>query len=242
MNPTVLITGAAKRLGKAMAYHLASRGWNIAIHYNSSEEEALKLRNELSKSFPDQQFELFKANLEKADEVEQLVPEVTNKMQVIDLLINNASVFEPSAIRKTSTDLLDRQMNVNFRAPLILSKMFASIFKSGMIVNITDTRIVTNQSSHAAYSISKKALWELTKMTALEFGPGIRVNAIAPGLTLPPIEKGDDYLIKLSEKIAMKRPGGINPIIKSLDFIIENDYLTGQLIFCDGGENLGSTN
>ena len=79
-------------------------------------------------------------------------------------------------------------------------------------------------------------------MTALEFGPGIRVNAIAPGLTLPPIEKGDDYLIKLSGKIAMKRPGGINPIIKSLDFIIDNDYLTGQLIFCDGGENLGSTN
>ena len=242
MNPTVLITGAAKRLGKAMAYHLASRGWNIAIHYNSSEEEAFKVKNELSKSFPDQQFELFKANLEKADDVEQLVPEVTNKMQVIDLLINNASVFEPSAIRNTSTDLLDRQMNVNFRAPMILSRMFASTFKSGMIVNITDTRIVTNQSSHAAYSISKKALWELTKMTALEFGPGIRVNAIAPGLTLPPIEKGNDYLIKLSEKIAMKRPGGINPIIKSLDFIIENDYLTGQLIFCDGGENLGSTN
>ena len=82
----------------------------------------------------------------------------------------------------------------------------------------------------------------MTKMAALEFGPDIRVNAIAPGLTLPPEEKGDDYLWKLAANIAMKRPGGLDPILKSLDYILDNDYLTGQILFCDGGENLGLTN
>ena len=239
MNKTALITGAARRIGKAMAQHLTGQGWNIAIHYNSSEPEARQFCDELVGAYPNQQFEIFKANLNLPDEVELLIPQVIQKMQVIDLLINNASVFEPAQLGDTTTEFLDRQMNVNFKAPFILMHDFAKSFKSGVIVNFVDTRIVTNQSNFAAYSISKKALWELTKMAALEFGPGIRVNAIAPGLTLPPEEKGDDYLLKLAEKIALKRPGGLEPILKSLDFILNNDYLTGQLLFCDGGENLG---
>jgi len=241
MNKTALITGAAKRVGKAMAQHLASQGWNIAIHYNTSEREARLFCDELVGAHPNQQFEIFKANLNLPDEVELLIPQVVQKMKVIDLLINNASVFEPAPISNTTTEFLDRQMNVNFKAPFILMHDFAQSLKSGVIVNFVDTRIVTNQSNFAAYSISKKALWELTKMAALEFGPDIRVNAIAPGLTLPPEEKGEDYLLKLAEKIAMKRPGGLEPILRSLDFILNNDYLTGQLLFCDGGENLGLT-
>jgi len=242
MNKTALITGAAKRVGKAMAQHLASQGWNIAIHYNTSEPEARLFCDELIKAYPNQQFEIFKADLNLSDEVEMIIPQVIQKMKVIDLLINNASVFEPAPISNTTTEFLDRQMNVNFKAPFILMHDFATNLKSGIIINFTDTRIVNNQSNFAAYSISKKALWELTKMAALEFGPEIRVNAIAPGLTLPPEEKGHDYLLKLAEKIAMKRPGGLEPILKSLDFILNNDYLTGQLLFCDGGENLGQTN
>jgi NAD(P)-dependent dehydrogenase (short-subunit alcohol dehydrogenase family) len=242
MAKTALITGAAKRVGKAMTLHLASQGWNIAIHYNSSNDQALLLLEELTSNFPGQQFGIFKADLNLSDEVEKLIPNVIQKMGKIDLLINNASVFGRSKLKQTATEFLDQQMNVNFRAPFILIRDFATNFKDGIIINFTDTRIVNNQSDFAAYSISKKALWELTKMAALEFGPGIRVNAIAPGLTLPPEEKGDDYLLKLAEKIAMKRPGGLEPVLKSLDFILDNDYLTGQLLFCDGGENLGQTN
>ena len=241
MNKTALITGAARRVGKAMALHLAGQGWNIAIHYNTSELEARLFCDELIGAYPNQQFEIFKADLNAPDEVEKLIPRVVQQMFGIGLLINNASLFEPSKLSKTSTEFLDRQMNVNFKAPFILSRNFAQTFKNGVIINFVDTRIVTNESNFAAYSISKKALWELTKMSALEFGPDIRVNAIAPGLTLPPEEKGEDYLLKLAEKIAMKRPGGLEPILKSLDFILNNDYLTGQLLFCDGGENLGLT-
>jgi NAD(P)-dependent dehydrogenase (short-subunit alcohol dehydrogenase family) len=239
MNKTALITGAARRVGKAMALHLASQGWNIAIHYNTSELEARQFCDELMGTYPNQQFELFRADLNLPEEVELLIPQVIQKMKSLDLLINNASVFEPAKLGETTTGFLDRQMNVNFKAPFILLRDFAQLLKSGVIVNFVDTRIVNNQSNFAAYSISKKALWELTKMAALEFGPGIRVNAIAPGLTLPPEEKGEDYLLKLAEKIAMKRPGGLDPILKSLDYILDNDYLTGQLLFCDGGENLG---
>jgi len=242
MVKTALITGAAKRVGKAIAIHLASQGWNIAIHYNTSQEAATLFRNELANNYPNQHFELFKADLNQTTEVESLIPQVIQKMLQIDLLINNASVFEPAKLRNTTSEFLDQQMNINFRAPFILTKMFAGILNSGVIINITDTRIVNNQTNFAAYSIAKKALWELTKMAALEFGPEIRVNAIAPGLTLPPEEKDEEYLLKLAEKIAMKRPGGIEPILKSLDFILRNDYLTGQLLFCDGGENLGLTN
>jgi NAD(P)-dependent dehydrogenase (short-subunit alcohol dehydrogenase family) len=225
-----------------MAVHLARLGWNMAIHYNSSETEAKLFRDELEKDYPHQQFAIFKADLNIAAEVEMLLPEVVRIMHTIDLLINNASLFGSATIDKTSTEFLEQQMNVNFKAPFILTRDFAQTCQSGVIVNIVDTRIVTNQSGFAAYSLSKKTLWELTQMAALEFGPGIRVNAIAPGLTLPPKDKGEDYLLKLAEKIAMKRPGGLEPILKSLDYILNNDYLTGQLLFCDGGENLGILN
>ncbi len=242
MTKTALITGAAKRIGKAMSLHLASLGWDIAIHYNTSAGNAIMLQNELKSSYPGQQFEIFKADLNNATEVEFLIPQVIQSMQNIDLLINNASVFDGGDLANTDTGFLDRQMNVNFRAPFILTRDFAGLVKKGLIINFADTRIVNNKSNFAAYSLSKKAMWEMTKMAALEFGPNIRINAIAPGLTLPPEEKGDDYLLNLAQNIAMKRPGGLQPILKSLDYILNNDYLTGQLLFCDGGENLGLTN
>jgi len=242
MTKTAFITGAAKRVGKAISLHLAGQGWNIALHYNSSETEAALLQNELKSSFPNQQFEIFKANLNNMDEVETLILKVFQSTGNIDLLINNASVFERGNLAGTETAFLDRQMNVNFKAPFILTRDFARLIKKGLIINFVDTRIVNNKSNFAAYSLSKKALWEMTKMAALEFGPSIRVNAIAPGLTLAPVEKDDDFLWKLAENIAMKRPGGLSPILKSLDYILNNDYLTGQLLFCDGGENLGLTN
>jgi len=242
MSKTALITGGARRIGKAMVLHLANQGWNIAIHYNTSAEEAILFRDKLVESYPRQQFELFKADLNSTVELEMLIPQVVKTMGNLDLLINNASVFEKDSFVHTSTELLDLQMNINFRAPFILGRDFAKLVKKGLIINFTDTRIVTNKSNFAAYSLSKKLLWELTKMEALELGPDIRVNAIAPGLTLPPEEKDDDYLLKLAGNIAMKRPGGLEPILKSLDYILNNDYLTGQLLFCDGGENLGLTN
>ncbi len=239
MNHTALITGASKRIGKALAEHLASKGWNIVIHFNSSEKPAEKLENELRQKYPQQQFARIKANLANESEVERVIPLVVSEFGPFDLLVNNASVFNPGYLKETDANLFDNQLDVNLKAPFFLMRDYASHCKKGNIINFVDTRITTNKSNFAAYSLSKKGLWELTKMAALEFAPEIRVNAIAPGVTLPPEDKDEKYLWNLAKNIPMKKPGGLEPILKSLDFILENDHFTGQLLFADGGENLG---
>jgi NAD(P)-dependent dehydrogenase (short-subunit alcohol dehydrogenase family) len=131
-------------------------------------------------------------------------------------------------------------MDVNLKAPFLLIRDFATYCKKGNIINFVDTRITSNKSDFSAYSLSKKGLWDLTKMAALEYAPEIRVNAIAPGVTLAPEDESETYLLNLAKSIPMKRPGGLEPILKSVGYILENHHLTGQLLFADGGENLGN--
>ncbi|MFV0592027.1 MAG: SDR family oxidoreductase [Draconibacterium sp.] len=238
MNQTALITGGSKRIGKAIACHLAKKGWNVIIHYNHSSETAIALVQELSSKYPQQLFSSVTANLANRHEVLGLIPEIVEKRSPFDLLINNASVFDKGKFIDTSEELFDSQMNVNFKAPFFLMRDFAKYCKVGNIINFVDTRITKNQSDYAAYSLSKKALWESTKMAAQEFAPGIRVNAIAPGVTLAPEGESDEYLQNLAKSIPMEKSGGTAPILKSIDYILENDHLTGQLLFADGGENL----
>ncbi len=238
MNKTALITGSARRIGRSMANHLADRGWNIAIHYNTSKDKAMKLCNELQAYYPTQHFCIFGANLNETEEIENLLPNVMKEFGSIHLLVNNASEYKPAKLTETTINFFDSQINVHLKAPFILSRDFARICCKGLIINMVDTRIVTNNPNFAAYTLSKKALWELTKMAAVEFGPEIRVNAVAPGLTLAPEDRDESYLLKLAERIPMKRAGGVDPIRKALDYIIDNEYVTGQILYCDGGENL----
>ncbi len=239
MKQTALITGASKRVGKAIAEHLAEKGWNIAIHFNSSEKPAEVLVHELTVKYPQQKFQLFQTNLSNIDEVIKLIPKVLEEFGEIHLLVNNASVFDPGYLKLTQPELFNEQINVNLKAPFFLIRDFANQCKTGNIINFVDTRVTSNKSNFAAYSLSKKGLWDLTKMAALELAPDIRVNAIAPGVTLAPEDKDETYLLNLAQNIPMKKPGGLEPIIKSVDYILENNHLTGQLLFADGGENLG---
>lgn len=242
MKRTALITGASKRIGRAIVEHLAEKGWDVVIHYNNSEKEASELVARLKQKYPGQFFTSMQANLSDEKEVEKIVPQVISETGKFNLLINNASLFKSGYIHETSIQLFESQVNVNLKAPFILLRDFAMYCKNGMVINFVDTRISNNKSNYAAYSLSKKGLWELTKMAALEFGPAVRINAIAPGLTLPPPGEDEQYLNQLAENIPMKKPGGVEPILKSLDFILENDYITGQLLYADGGENLGRKN
>jgi len=239
MKQTALITGASKRIGKSIAEHLAVKGWNIIIHFNTSENPAKQLVENLRSKFPNQKFGTVKANLSRINEVIGLVPKVVNEFGKFELLVNNASGFNSGNLKETSLELFNSQMDLNLKAPFFLMRDFANYCKQGNIINLVDTRITSNKSNFAAYSLSKKALWDLTKMAALEFAPEIRVNAIAPGVTLPPNDKEENYLLHLAENIPMKKPGGVEPILESINYILSNNHLTGQLLFADGGENLG---
>ena len=238
IRKNILITGSAKRIGKVLAYHLAAKGHNLALHYNKSKNDVLQLQQELSAKYENQQFKIFSCNLGDEEECRELLDKVLLQFDHLDVLINNASVFDPGVIQQTSLELYNSQLDVNLKAPFILTRDFALNNGKGIIINFLDTRITTNSSSHAAYSISKVALAHLTKMAALEFGPKIRVNGIAPGATLAPKGADDDYLKKLAARTPMKHPSGLDPILQSIDYIFENQNLTGQILYCDGGEQL----
>lgn len=238
MKKVALITGSAVRLGRELAGHLARHGWDLALHYRSSAYELADLQAGLKLAYPKSHFYSFQADLSDPNSTQSLVKQVTEKFGQLDLVINNASVFEPSSFRETSTELLIRHTTINFVAPFVLMRDFANSASKGIIINMLDARITTNKSDYLAYTLSKKSLWELTKMAALELAPHFRVNAIAPGAILAPVGKDQDYLEKVAASTPMKTPSGVISVLKGIDYIIDNQDLTGQLLFCDGGSHL----
>ncbi len=238
MSKVALVSGSAVRIGREIASHLAEMGWDLALHFNASSKEIHRSSSELKLRFPNLRFEIFQANLGEIDQAENLIRDVIARLGSLDLLINNASIFEPSSLKDTTSSLFLKHTMVNYIAPFILMRDFAKNQDKGQIINILDTRIATNDSNYLAYSLSKKSLFELTKMAALELAPNFRVNAIAPGAVLPPPGKDHLYLNQVAGKTPMRIPSGIDSIFKTLDYIIDNQDITGQVIYCDGGGHL----
>lgn len=231
-RPVALITGGARRIGKAFVMHLADKGYDIAFSYQRSLKEAKVLEKYIqSKGL---NCYLLKCDFSNLTEVSGLL----SKLKKINLLINNASIYEPATFKKTKNDSLVRHININLLAPFILAREFARLFGKGHIINLLDARISHNQSDYAAYTLSKKALFELTKMAAHEFAPEIRVNAIAPGLILPPPGEKDYYLLRKVKDIPLRMRGDLDHLLKGLDYLCDNDFVTGQCLFIDGGEHL----
>lgn len=233
---TALITGGAKRIGKAIALALADLGFNIAIHYQSSESDAEAIQGQIQKL--GKQCKRFRCNLNDAKEVNALIPAVADQMPDLSVLINNASIFERAGFFDTDEVLFDRHFNVNLRAPFFLSKEFAARVQNGQIINLLDTKITVELTSYFAYSLTKKALWEFTKMAAKELGPDIRVNGVAPGLILPSSDSSVEAFEKMGQKIPLRKTGGPDDIVKAVRYFIENDFITGEVIRVDGGEHL----
>lgn len=238
MTGIALITGSAVRVGREISLHLAEKGWGLALHYNSSSREAEMLEEDLKSRYPNQPFFTFGANLTSDEETKSLINEVISQFGSLDLLINNAAIFEPSSFKDSSIHSLDQHWAINFRAPFILMNEYVNRCDKGLIINMTDTRITNNKSNFFCYSIAKKALQDMTKMAALELAPAFRINSIAPGALLPPADKGEGYLEKLASKLPMGSPVGMKNIMQSIDYLIANDNMTGQILFCDSGESL----
>lgn len=164
--------------------------------------------------------------------------EAATKQFEINILINNASIFAESSLTDDNFNNIDNFFNINFKAPYILTKLFVRNYKEGLIINILDTKISKNKSVNFDYLLSKKALKDFTEMSAVALAPNFRVNGIAPGIILPPKGKDLEYLNNLVKRIPLKKVGSLKNITDTVKFLIFNDFITGQIFYIDGGENL----
>ncbi len=234
---TALVTGAAKRLGRAIAEALASEGADIVVHYRSSGEEAEaaaeRLRQKGVAAWTVQ------ADLADATEARGLLGRATELAgRPLDILVNSASIFTPSHVLGFDEEELRRQFAVNTLAPLYLSRAFAEGARRGQIINMLDARMLECDDGHAAYHLSKRALFTLTRMLALELAPATRVNAVAPGLILPPPGQDESYLEALADTVPLKRHGSADDIARAVLFLATSDFVTGQVIYVDGGRHM----
>ena len=238
MKNYALVTGGADRIGKAVTVHLAQQNYNLVLHYNSSKEKAQKLKEELESIYADITVELLQINFLKDNDFDEIFTELKKKKITIDILVNCASDFIPSGFREKGSELLDKEMTINFKIPYLLTKAFASVYGKGNIINFVDTKVAKNNTVHLDYILSKKLLSDFTKISAVELAPNIRVNAIAPGLILPPEGKDESYLLSLAQHIPLKTIGNLEEILKSVQFILDSNFFTGQILYIDGGEHL----
>jgi pteridine reductase len=232
-----LITGAGRRLGRAVAMALGEEGAGIVAHDRETlEAETAKLCDELvgcgAKSWK------IIADLEKPEEYESLIGRAIQAAGSIDILVNNASIFLPNTLTNVGFGDVVRHIHVNAWTPFVLSREFARLAGRGKIVNILDTKISGIDPEHVAYILSKKMLATLTRMCALEYAPEITVNGVSPGLILPPPGKNEGYLQQLAQTVPLKRHGGPEAIIDAVLFLLKSDFITGQIIFVDGGRHL----
>ena len=243
-NNSVLITGGAKRIGRSTALFLASKNYDVAISYNKSANEARDLKSQIESEYGTKCL-IYQCDISKKDSCLKLIKDVLTDLPDLNLLINNASIFNKSDPIEDFDDEYEKNMAIHVRAPLILGTEFAKNINSkndtqGNIINMLDKNISRNSTQFFYYLLSKKTLDNLTKMLAMKFSPNIRVNAIAPGYILDDgfIAGSPQLSQKIIDDVPLKRKGDVKNITNSIDFIINNDYLTGQTLFIDGGASL----
>ncbi|MBI4475290.1 MAG: SDR family oxidoreductase [Acidobacteria bacterium] len=236
-----LITGAAKRIGRAIAVELARRGAHIGIHYRSNEADAKETLRLVREAGSDGV--IARAELTKVDEVAALVDHVASTLGGIGILINNASVFAPNSPDQTTPADWDAQMDSNAKAPFLVAQHAARhMMKAGhgKIINIADVAGEIVWQNYFPYSISKAALIAVNRGLAKSYAPAIQVNAIAPGPVLFPEYYTEDQKQYAIDRTLLKRAGSPQDIVNAIVFLIENDYITGELLHVDGGRHLAS--
>ena len=238
---TVLITGAAARIGAEIARTLHAAGLNIVIHYRSSADSALQLANSLNKMRADSA-NILQADLLEIDTLDTLIESAASIWGGLDVLVNNASSFYPTPVGKITEANWDDLMGSNLKAPLFLSQAATPYLKqnNGCIINIVDIHAYRPMKEHPVYCAAKAGLAMLTQSLAKELGPEIRVNGVAPGAIMwPSAELDPEVQASILERTALKRQGCPEDIAKAVRFLVmEGDYITGQVIPVDGGRSL----
>ena len=235
-----LVTGAAKRIGRAIALDLAQAGWNVAVHYRNSAEEAASAVREIEAM--GRRAVAIHADLARESEVAQIVPQATAALGPLACLVNSASTFEMDDIRSMTRTSWDHHIETNLRAPLVLSQAFATQLpkgQTGAIVNMLDERVWKLTPYFLSYTVAKSGLWTLTRTLALALAPRIRVNGIGPGPTLPSPRQSETQFKAQWDSMPLKRGTTPAEICRAVRFILESPALTGQMIALDGGQHLG---
>ncbi|MFK5975893.1 MAG: SDR family oxidoreductase [Sulfurovum sp.] len=235
-NKWAMVTGGSDRIGKSIVLQLVKMGYNIIIQYNTNEDKAKKLQKKLQKQ--DLVCHIIQIDFLNIKETQKKIKDIFNKYN-ISVVVNNSSSFLNSSILDDGLKTFNKVIKINLTIPYLIIKSFLKIRKKGLIINILDTKITQNETLHLDYLLSKKFLLSATELLAFQSAPKVRINAISPGLILPPEDKDINYLKELSKKIPLKKIGDTNHIQEALKFFIKNKFVTGQNIFLDGGEHLG---
>lgn len=245
---TALVTGAGKRLGRAMALYLAGRGHDVAVHYASSAAEADSVVAEIRAM--GRRAQAFQADLLVEAETQALIPAAAEALGPLTVLVNNASIFEYDRIQTSTRESWDRHIESNLRAPYVLTQAFArqcppaltdeagEPLAQGLIVNMIDQRILKLTPEFSTYTIAKMGLWALTRTAAQGLAPHVRVNAIGPGPTLQGSRQSDSHFARQRAATVLGR--GANPadIAAALGFFLDSPGVTGQFLAIDGGQHL----
>lgn len=242
MNKVALVTGAATRVGRAMALHLAAKGYDIGIHCNSSKtaaEECQKLVEEQGVKAT-----IVVANLADDEQVASIIPKVTAELGELSVLINNASVFNPQKFIDTSPEQFTQDLAINLKAPFFLTQQFAKQITANqaageyLVVNMLDSMHASLVSNHFIYRMAKHSLHHLTMLAAKELAPQIRVNGIAPGPALPPPGKDEAHLDKVTKATPLGITSPPDTLVAGLDYLLGAKTVTGQVLYIGSGMHL----
>lgn len=228
-----LVTGGAKRLGAAVALRLADAGLDVTLHCRSSRSDAEAVAEAIR--VKGRRAWVVVGDLSDADTARNFIPALGRP---VDVLINNASMFEKATLQDLSEENLFENIRMNTLGPFLLSRSLAHQQRPGCIVNFLDAAITGFDAQHVPYHVSKRMLSDLTAMMAVEFAPDIRVNAVAPGLVLPPAGEDETYLEARHDTNLLRRHGSVEGIAGAVLFLLQSGFVTGQTIFVDGGRHL----
>ncbi|MBF0665657.1 MAG: SDR family oxidoreductase [Brevundimonas sp.] len=232
-----LVTGGARRIGRAICLELARAGFDIAIHYRSSSDEAEAVAAEVRGH--GRRAAIFDADLAEAAAAHDLVARATGALGPLSVLVNNASVFTDDRLDTVTGDSWSAHLDANLRAPVILAQIFARQAADGAsIVNILDQRVLKPDPRFFSYSLSKAALWHATRTMAQALAPRIRVNGVGPGPTLPSIHQTDEDFAAEAAAVPLARAGNPEAVAAAVRWLVDAELVTGQMIAVDGGQHL----
>ena len=234
-----LITGSAKRIGRLTAIELARHGARIAIHYRNSIEDAKESLRMIQAEGGSG--ELFQADLADLPAISAMIQKIEKTFGGLDILVNSASTFHTGTAEETSAELWDEQMSSNARGPFFVAQSAAQLMMrrgSGKIVNIVDVAGEVIWPGYFAYSVSKAALIAVNRGMAKAYAPVIQVNGIAPGPVLFPEDYTEEQKRSAIERTLLKRAGHPSDVVNAVVFLLENDYITGEIIHVDGGRHI----